>query len=246
MLKQISRSKICSERYNKIPNVETNFLKNFSEKMFRLIVLAFIAKLSFGIDNIIDNPSLLYTTGKNMSILDTKFTIKRTFNTIDDVIDQLNSINNLSTIVVSRSSVKASSVYVYLDTGTLEDLLNQTSVKLGYRWKYSDNEVLFTAISPITPKVSYPKAMWAITTNDKTIRSVFSKWCKDAGWQLVWNVNADYMVNVSWELNGTFESAINQVLEATKGMDPPLRATMHDSNKVLEVYSPQLSKNGML
>lgn len=215
---------------------------------FIFIALVLIAKLSFGIDNIIDNPTMLYTVGTDSSILDTKFTIKRTFNTIDDVVDQLNTINNLSTIVVTKSSVKSSPVYVYLDTGTIKDLLNQTSVKLGYRWMFSDNEVLFSAISPIIPKVSNPnyQTLWAITNKDKTIRSVFSRWCKEAGWQLVWNVNADYMVNVSWELNGTFESAVNQVLQATKNMESPLRATMHDSNKVLEIYSPQISKNGML
>ena len=216
--------------------------------MFRfiLITLVFIAKLSFGVDTVIDDPTMLYTVGANTSILDTKFTIKRTFNTIDDLVEQLNTINNLNTIVLSRASTKSSPVYVYLDSGTIKDLLNQTSVKLGYRWRFSNDEVSFIAISPIIPKVTSPKSLWAISTKDKSMRSVFARWCKESGWQLVWNVNADYMVNVSWELNGTFESAINQVLAATKNMEPSLRATMHDSNKVLEIYSPQVSKNGML
>lgn len=83
---------------------------------------------------------------------------------------------------------------------------------------------------------------WKLDPKNKTIRGGMAKWCKKAGWQLVWNVKADYPIDTSWTLNTSFESAVNEVLKATQHSEMPLMATMHDSNKVLEIYSPVTSK----
>ena len=84
--------------------------------------------------------------------------------------------------------------------------------------------------------------VWKLDPEDKTIRSGMTKWCQKAGWQLVWNVKADYPIDTSWTINAGFESAVNEVLKATQHSEMPLMATMHDSNKVLEIYSPVTSK----
>ena len=84
--------------------------------------------------------------------------------------------------------------------------------------------------------------VWKLEPQDKTIRGGMTKWCQKSGWQLVWNVKADYPIDTSWTINTNFESAINEVLKATQHSEMPLLATMHDSNKVLEIYSPVTNK----
>jgi hypothetical protein len=218
--------------------------------MFKIIFVWIIISgvtSCYAVDNIIDDPTMLYSVSD--TILDTRITIKRTFYNINDLVSELNSINGLGAKILSQSSVKSVPVYVYVDNGNLVDLLNQTAKKLGYNWSLNNNQILFSASVPVIPQLARPNPplkTWAITLKDKTLRGALTKWCNMAGWQLVWNVNSDYMINVSWELNGSFESAVNEVLQATKNMEPPLKGIMHDSNKVLEIYSPLNSKYGML
>ena len=219
--------------------------------LFRIIFISILISLgvvSNATGNIIDNPDMLYSLDDsefdNPDILDTKITIKYKFNSINDLINQINSVNNLSAKLVTQSVLKAEPVYIYLDNGTLTDLLNQVSPKLGYKWKFQDKVVLFNAISPITTNTITisNNVVWSMTLKDKTLRGAFTKWGKKAGWQLVWNVKADYPIDTAWSISGSFESAVNEVLKATQHSEMPLMAVMHDSNHVLEVYSPVTSK----
>ena len=211
-------------------------------------VFVFVMAVSNADENIIDNPSMLYSLDEsymdNNDILMTKITIKHTFNNINDLVNELNSINDLSAKLISTSSTKSKAVYVYLDNGTIKDLLNQTSKKLGYTWVLHDNEILFCAITPTPAKdvVSSSNKDWSMSPKDKTLRGAFTKWCSSQNWQLVWNVRADYPIDTYWTINTSFESAINEVLKATQHSEMPLMAIMHDSNHVLEIYSPITSK----
>ena len=219
--------------------------------MFRIIFIAILISLgavSNAAGNIIDNPDMLYSLDDSElnapDILDTKITIKHTFNNINELINELDSVNNLSAKLVTQSALKAEPVYIYLDNGMLTDLLNQASPKLGYKWKFQDKIVLFNAISPITPKpiTASNKVVWSMTPKDKTLRGAFTKWCDSQSWQLVWNVKADYPIDTAWAISGSFESAVNEVLKATQHTEMPLMAVMHDSNHVLEIYSPVTSR----
>ena len=219
--------------------------------IFRIIftwILISLVTVSNARSNIIDNPDILYSLDNlelnDPDILDTKITIKHKFNNINELINEINSVNNLSAKLVSQSAVKVDPVYIYLDSGTLTDLLNQTSSKLGYKWKFQDKVVLFNAISPIIPKpiVAGNNVVWSMAPKDKTLRGAFTKWCNIKSWQLVWNVKADYPIDTAWAISGSFESAVNEVLKATQHTEMPLMAVMHDSNHVLEIYSPVTSR----
>ena len=35
-----------------------------------------------------------------------------------------------------------------------------------------------------------------------------NRWCKSIGWQLIWNVNADYPIVTSWNITGSFENEL--------------------------------------
>ena len=90
--------------------------------------------------------------------------------------------------------------------------------------------------NPTNEIVRIPQ-LWSLDPKDKTLRSALSKWCANAKWQLVWNVKADYPITNLWHINGTFEHAVNEVLKASQNAQMPLLATMHDSNRVLEIHS---------
>ncbi len=219
--------------------------------MFRIIfisIIIFLESVSNATDNIIDNPEMLYGLDdselNSPNILDTKITIKHTFNSINDLINELSSVNNLSAKLVTQSVLNTQPVYIYLDNGTLTDLLNQASPKLGYKWKFQDKVVLFNAISPIISKpINIRKdIVWSMMPKDKTLRGTFTKWCNSQSWQLVWNVKADYPIDTDWTISGSFENAVNEVLKATQHTEIPLMALMHDSNHVLEIYSPVVSR----
>ena len=144
------------------------------------------------------------------------------------------------------------SVSVY--NGTVKDVLHETAHQLGYKWVIKDNTIFFYLLAPnaynnlphtthissnsdISGNRNYAKQQWELNIQDKTLKDALRKWCKISGWQLIWHVDVDYPIVASWTLWGSFESAINQVLQSSQQLNIPLFATMHDDNRVLEVYS---------
>lgn len=196
-------------------------------------------------NSIIDNPELLYQSPNEDILLSSRVTVKRTLHNIEELSNVLGGINGVSTQILDKSAQKPVPVDVYLDNATLSELLNVSAKKLGYTWKLKENKIIFSAILPIlrtqglTSHLSTKAIMpsWSLSQQDKTLRNALGKWCTRSGWHLVWNVGADYPIVVPWTINASFESAVNQVLRSTQITDIPLGATMHDNNKVLEVYS---------
>lgn len=218
-------------------------------KLIYLFLMLFV-QLSFANESVIDNPQLLYKAPKVQdSILEQKITINRTFKSLHELITRLDQIPQITTNVQNLSIDTPIPVNVNIASGTIENLLNQTASKLGYTWSSNKGLITFNAINPES-KITNLKAgtavklsqIWELTPQDRTLRNVFTKWSKISGWQLIWNVNADYPVTSSWTITGTFEHATNEVLKASQQTSMPLLAKMHDANKVLEIYSPELIK----
>lgn len=224
----------------------------------RLLGLIVIAQLlwgtaiSYAVSNVIDDPEELYIIPEpHNPVLMTRITLKRTFHNVQELASKLDALNTVSATVVNQSSISPNPVSVFIADGTLEDLLDGTSHKLGYNW-YIDknNTIIFSALHPVINP--YPQLyalkhdqhvavtpIWLIDPADRTLRNALTHWCQRAGWQLIWNVNADYPITAKWGIAGTFEEAINKVLQASQHLELPLLATMHDSNKVIEIYSPR-------
>ena len=205
-------------------------------------------------NDVIDHPELLYQAKiADNSVLRQKITINRKFNNLNELITSLNSMRGISTFVRNKSATPPVSVLVQLDNATVLDLLNVATPKLGYSFTLKNDVVVFTAITPQTTLTPYhmlpavgasnlnaeiaPPLMWQLNPQDRTLRSALTKWCKTAHWQLVWNVNADYPIITTWNIAGSFETAVNEVLQASQTTNVPLLAIMHDKNHVLEVYS---------
>lgn len=190
-------------------------------------------------DNIIDNPALLYTAPLNPNgPLAQKITLKRQFTTINDLLVVLNNISGVNAVVKTKSATKTIPIALNLSNVTLEELLNTSSKKLGFMWQWQNNTINFYALNPVRTTAAIIKnSVWVLNPSDKTLRSALDKWCRAIGWQLVWNVNADYPIVTAWNISGSFESAVNQVLIASQTTNMPLTAIMHDENHVLEIYS---------
>lgn len=184
--------------------------------------------------------------------------MNRTFNNLTDFGSRIQSISGYN-VLVSNQPSNITPVKIYQQNGTLESLLNQAALKFNARWKWNpkDAAIIFTynqSKVASTPTVTAVKndsqstrknqlivqipQSWSLNTSDRKLRNALSKWCKQAGWQLVWNTKVDYDITTNWpEIPGSFESAVNKVLIATQGSDTPLYAVMYDSNKVLEIRS---------
>lgn len=190
-------------------------------------------------DNVIDDPALLYTVPLNPNgPLSQKISLKRNLRGINDLVVALNNISGINAVVKTISITKPLPFLINLNNVTLEELLNFSSKKLWYRWQWQDNSINFYALNPVRPTAIIIKhSVWVLDPSDKTLRDSLTKWCNRIGWQLVWNVNADYPIVTSWSIAGSFESAVNQVLAASQSTNVPLLATMHDENHVLEIYS---------
>lgn len=194
--------------------------------------------------------------------LNNSITIIKTFSNIDDVATSLRNTTNYMTRIASRTADSISPVKININNGKVVDFINQATQKMNYKWSLNNNLITFTAINPYIPKpviiaspskmkqestikvvaippkkVVQPIPTWTLSPSDRMLRTALSKWSKQAGWQLIWTVKADYPITTSWVLQGSFESAVNQVLQATQMQDTPLFANMYDANKVLEIRS---------
>jgi hypothetical protein len=223
--------------------------------------LTWCISLNFAIANsVIDNPALLYYNFPSIKPeLNQKITIDGTFKSIDDLVARLNKIPGIKATVKDYSRDNNHELPVVIDNGQLVDLINYVANKFGYNWKMDSGVIEFSAIHSIRSANESPASSglddshmissrknkskeanltsWTISAADKTLQQALSKWCKRAQWQLIWHVNADFPITNTWNVNGNFENAIDQVLVASQSTNLPLAATMYDSNKVLVIHS---------
>ncbi len=225
-----------------------------------LIFTLFTCGIVFSEDNLLNDPTQIYQSPESQAdVINQSITITRSFNNINELANKINLIDGLSAKVLNETSDNPIPVNVVINNGTIKNLLEKTASKLGYNWVLVGSVINFSAIHPkqkvstqqpiqqntttsIYSKISNPLPLWELNPRDKTLRDSLNKWCKKSGWQLVWNVKADYPIDTSWTINSSFESAVNEVLKATQHTEMPLMAVMHDSNRVLEIYSPVTSK----
>lgn len=75
---------------------------------------------------------------------------------------------------------------------------------------------------------------WTITLADKSIRALLERWCREAGYQPLWEVTVDLEINATATITGTFEDAINSVLTSLSTSNYPIEALIYD-NRVVRV-----------
>lgn len=75
---------------------------------------------------------------------------------------------------------------------------------------------------------------WAMSTTDRYVRVTLQRWAKEAGYQLVWDVNQDIEVAVDTSFPGTFEEVLLTVLKSLSISDFPVEAVIYQ-NKVIRI-----------
>jgi hypothetical protein len=184
-------------------------------------------------------------------IFNQNMSMDRVYNDLNDFSNRLQILTSLKSIIVNTPLTKINPVKIYQVNGTLTSLLDQASLKFNAKWHFNpqSSQIIFTYISGSevlgdnkSTAIKNNPTIWEINPQDKTLRVVLTKWCKKSNWQLIWNVKADYPITTAWGIPGTFESAVNEVLKASQSTDTPLQAVMHDSNRVLEIYTAATSK----
>lgn len=87
--------------------------------------------------------------------------------------------------------------------------------------------------------IGTPETVWKITHADKTLRGLFDRWAKAAGWELAWDLPNDFKINAQAEINGDMKGAINKVIGAIKSAEVPFKAEFYSGNKVIRIVTKE-------
>lgn len=78
---------------------------------------------------------------------------------------------------------------------------------------------------------------WRLEVSDRTVKTALSRWAKEAGWQLVWEVPVDFGIDADATITGTFDDALHAVVRALDKSDTPIQAILYKGNKVLRIVA---------
>lgn len=78
-------------------------------------------------------------------------------------------------------------------------------------------------------------AAWAFLRADGTVHQALHRWSREAGWQLVWEVERDFPIDAEVTLRGNFLDVLNQTMAALRDTDFPLQARIHAETRVVRI-----------
>lgn len=76
---------------------------------------------------------------------------------------------------------------------------------------------------------------WSLLISDKTLYRSMRRWAQDAGYQLLWQIDRDYPIEVSVEFKSSFREALEQVMAGVALTDYPIQTVINPSARVLRV-----------
>lgn len=93
------------------------------------------------------------------------------------------------------------------------------------------------APAPVTvaPSAPTPAPAWEIALTDKTLNAAIARWTTLAGWQLLWELPVDYIVEARTVVPGTFEEAVEIVAKSMETAEIPMKVIFYKGNKVLRI-----------
>lgn len=179
----------------------------------------------------------------------------RSFSNMEQFAVRLQSLSGFKVLVNNQSTQPSyGQIKIYQINGTLSSLLDQAALKFNARWKFDPQTVSIILMynqgiskeaivaqkqDAIAKALSIDQQVrnWTISKNDIELRTALARWCKDAGWQLDWQVQGKFPIDFEWQVQGTFKDAVNHVLKASQQSEIPLTATMFTNNRVLRITS---------
>lgn len=82
---------------------------------------------------------------------------------------------------------------------------------------------------------------WTFARADGTVHQAMQRWAREAGWQLVWEVDRDFPIDADVTLRGDFLGALTQAMAVLRDTDFPLQARVQAETRVVRVvrYLPE-------
>ena len=99
-----------------------------------------------------------------------------------------------------------------------------------------------TTTQAVTTPYVVESRLWVVRASDKTIRRTLNRWAKDAGYSVVWGVLQDISIDTDATFSGSFEDAVQSVLEAISASEFPVEAVVYD-NKVIRIVKKARDAN---
>ncbi|MES2742994.1 MAG: toxin co-regulated pilus biosynthesis Q family protein [Pseudomonadota bacterium] len=99
-----------------------------------------------------------------------------------------------------------------------------------------------TAAAPAPTRLTIPAApaapvSWEVRIADRTLSMTFARWANIAGWQLIWELPLDYVIDASTQIGGSFEEAVEAVANSMTSAETPMQVIFYKGNKVLRIVS---------
>ena len=110
-----------------------------------------------------------------------------------------------------------------------------------YKPQFDSESAIDAELSPYKSDVSQDKLIrkWSILVSDKTLYRTMRRWAQEADYQLMWQVDRDYPIEVDVAFNVDFRKALEQVMAGVALTDYPIQALVNPSARVLRVVRHQ-------
>ena len=77
--------------------------------------------------------------------------------------------------------------------------------------------------------------IWSLQPEDKRLSIALNRWAQQAGWQIVWEAERDFVIESSLHLSGDFLRSIDAVMQSLASTDYPLQAKANRSTLTLRI-----------
>jgi len=79
------------------------------------------------------------------------------------------------------------------------------------------------------------RQVWSIEQSEKRLSSALERWAQQAGWQLVWEAERDFVIESNLHLEGEFLKAVGTVMQSLSKTDYPLQAKANSATLTLRI-----------
>lgn len=85
--------------------------------------------------------------------------------------------------------------------------------------------------------------VWSLQPEDKRLSAALHRWAQQAGWQVVWEADRDFVIESSLHLSGDFLTSVGTVMQSLASTDYPLQAKANRSTLTLRISRYQDAGN---
>lgn len=150
------------------------------------------------------------------------------------------SVKGDNTLAATRAlAIKNYLVDIGVDEGLIETT-QEPNIKKGKNEGFYVSELILLsgeATTKSTTNAKPKKQYWDLVLADNNLETALNKWAAKAGYQtIVWDLQEEIPINSSARFEGTFEEALEAVIQSLRNTDFPLKAKYY-SNKVVRITS---------